>query len=184
MKQPKRGEKVHERQVVKRVVKNLFASMTYTVERKVRARRVEEKKKKWNVNQQKIEKKRKKERATKVYWNQEEHQIFLKYRIEYDRNWKMFATKFTTRTAQQIFNYADRYYSKNEAAAKERKREESAKEEKKKKIKKDEEEKKKIIKKDEKKKKKKKIKKDEEKKKEIIEKDEEKKKKKIKKDEE
>ena len=34
----------------------------------------------------------------------------------------MFATKFTTCTAKQISNYADKYYSKNEAAAEERKK--------------------------------------------------------------
>ena len=34
----------------------------------------------------------------------------------------MFATKFTTHTARQILDYADRYYSKNEAAAAERKK--------------------------------------------------------------
>ena len=41
----------------------------------------------------------------------------------------MFSTKFTTRTAIQISNYANKYYSKNEAAAEEKKKVDEEREE-------------------------------------------------------
>ena len=66
--------------------------------------------------------KKKHKRKNPPNWNQEEDQLFLTHRIEYDWKWEMFATKFTTHTARQILDYADRYYSKNEAAAAERKK--------------------------------------------------------------